>query len=63
MDMEEEIPIFGETEGWVECDFCGRAFGGPGMSKAILAVGHVNVCLDCMRKSRSDWGTSAEGVG
>jgi hypothetical protein len=29
MDMEEEILAFGKTEVWVECDACGRAFGGP----------------------------------
>jgi hypothetical protein len=47
MDIEEEILAFGETEVWVECDVCGCAFGGPGVNKAIVAVGHVNVCADC----------------
>ncbi len=59
MDIEEEIIAFGETVLWVECDLCGRAFCGPGMNTAIVAVGHVNVCVDCLPK----WGTSAEGVG
>ena len=63
MDIEEEILAFGETEVWVECDLCGHAFGGPGLDKAIVVVGHVNVCVDCLPKSRSKWGTSAEGVG
>ena len=63
MDIEEEMLAFGETALWVECDVCGRAFGGPGVKKAIVAVGHVNVCVDCLRQSRSQWGTSAEGVG
>jgi hypothetical protein len=63
MDIEEEILAFGETEVWVECDFCARAFGGPGVAKAIVAIGHVNVCIDCLRKSENEWGTSAEGVG
>ena len=63
MDIEEEILEFGETVVWVECDLCGRAFGGPGLSKAIVAVGRVNVCVECQGKSRSNWGTSAEGVG
>jgi len=60
--MEEEVLAFGETAVWVECDVCGRAFGGPGMDKAIVAVGHANVCVDCLRKSRRKWGTSAGGA-
>jgi ribosome-binding protein aMBF1 (putative translation factor) len=63
MEIEEEIMVFGETAVCVECDLCGRSFGGPGVSKAIVAVGQVNVCLDCLRKVRKKWGTSAEGVG
>ena len=63
MDMEEEILAFGETALWVECDLCERAFGGPGVKKAIVAVGHVNMCVDCLRKSRNNWATSAEEVG
>ena len=51
MDIEEEILAFGETVVWVECDLCGRAFGGPDLNKAIVAVGHVNVCVDCLPKS------------
>ena len=54
---------FDETALRVECDLCERAFGGPGVKKAIVAVGHVNVCVDCLRKSRMIWGTSAEGMG
>ena len=63
MDIEEEILAFGETAVWVECDVCGRALGGPGLNKAIVAVGRVNVCVGCLRQSRGRWGTSAEGVG
>ena len=63
MDIEEEILAFGETEVWVECDLCRRAFGGPGLTKAIVAVGHANVCVDCLRKSMTKWGTPAEGGG
>jgi hypothetical protein len=63
MDIEEEILAFGETEVWVECDLCGRAFGGPSLDKVIVAVGHVNVCVDCLRQIRSKWGAFAEGVG
>ena len=59
MDVESSIEAFGETEVWVECDLCGRAHGGPGMNRAMVAVGQVNVCVDCLSK----WGTSAEGVG
>jgi hypothetical protein len=50
MDTEEEILTFGETVLWVECDLCGRAFGGPGLSKAIVPVGNVHACGDCLRK-------------
>ncbi len=53
MDMEEEIVAFGETVLWVECDSCGRVFGGPGLTKVIVAVEHMNVCVDCLRKSSS----------
>jgi hypothetical protein len=63
MDMEEEIVAFGETAVWVECDVYGLAFGGPGLDKAIVSVGHVNLCVKCLRTSRTKWGTSAEGVG
>jgi hypothetical protein len=52
MDMEEEILAFGETALWVGCDLCGRSFGGPGLNKAIVAVGHVNVCVECLGKRR-----------
>lgn len=62
MDMEEEIVAFGETVLWVECDLCGRGFGDPGLDKAIIAVKHANVCVDCLR-SEKQMGTSSEGVG
>jgi ribosome-binding protein aMBF1 (putative translation factor) len=52
MDMEEEIEVFGETVHWVECDLCGRAFGGPDLTKVIVAVGHMNVCVDCLRSEK-----------
>jgi hypothetical protein len=51
MDVEEEIEAFGEAVVWVECDLCGCAFGGPGVNEAIVTVGHVNVCVDCLRKT------------
>ena len=57
MDVEESIVAFGETVLWVECDVCGRAYGGLGMNKAVIAIGHVNVCADYLRKSRSSWGS------
>jgi ribosome-binding protein aMBF1 (putative translation factor) len=63
MDMDEEILALGETAVWVECDLCGRAFGGPGLTQAIVAAGRMNVCLDCMRTSESKLGTSDEGMG
>ena len=63
MDMEEEILAFGETEVWVEFDLCGRAFGGPDLNKAIVHIEHANIRVDCLRQNRSQWGTSAEGVG
>lgn len=50
MDIEEEIVAFGETALWVECDECGRAFGGPGVNKVIVALGHFTVCVDCVKK-------------
>jgi ribosomal protein S27E len=56
MDTEEELLAFGETALWVECDVCGRAFGGPGISKAVIAVGDVKECVDCLRKSESGVG-------
>jgi len=61
MDTEEEILAFGETEVWVECDLCGRGFGGPGLDKAIVVVEHVNACVNCLRRSQSKWGTPIEG--
>ena len=58
MDMEEEIFVFGETVVWVECDLCGRAFGGLSVNKAIVPVGDVNICVDCLRKSRERMGNA-----
>ena len=55
MDIEEEILAFGETEVWVECDLCGRVYGGLGVNKVLVAQGHVNVCVDCL-------GTSGESL-
>jgi ribosome-binding protein aMBF1 (putative translation factor) len=54
MDTEEEILLFGETALWVECELCGAVYGGPGVGKVIVAVGHVNVCVDCLRKPLLD---------
>jgi ribosomal protein S27E len=50
MDMEEEMLVFGETQVWVECDLCGTAYGGPRFNKAIVAVGKVNTCSECLRE-------------
>ena len=55
MDIEEEIVAFGETEVWVECDFCGHAFGGPGLDEAIIVLGYVILCADCIRQNSSKW--------
>src|SRR5580704_4174361 len=59
------IPIspYGEMALWVECDLCGQLYGEPGMNEAIVAMEHVNECLDCLGKSRRQCRTSAEGVG
>jgi hypothetical protein len=51
MDLEEEILAFGETAVWFECGLCGRAFGGPGVNKAINAIGGINMCVSCLRES------------
>ena len=63
MDIEEEIVAFGETQVWVTCDRCGRVYGGPGLRKSTFRVEQSNLCLDCVRSRKADWGTSAEGVG
>jgi hypothetical protein len=49
MDIEEEILAFGETALWVECDLCGRAFGGPSVNRVIGNIGHANACMDCLQ--------------
>jgi ribosome-binding protein aMBF1 (putative translation factor) len=51
MNMEGEILAFGETALWVECNLCGRVFGGPGVDKAIGSHGEVNVCVDCQQEA------------
>ena len=51
MDVETEILVYSETALWVECDVCGRAYGGPGVNKAVVAAGQVNVCVNCLDKS------------
>jgi ribosome-binding protein aMBF1 (putative translation factor) len=38
------------TEIWIDCDVCGRAFGGPGLHRVMFNRGWGLVCLDCMRK-------------
>lgn len=53
MDFEEEIVAFGETAVWVECDFCGRAYGGLGVNKAIVVRGRTNICVECRQKSHA----------
>lgn len=51
MDIEEEIEAFGETEVWIECDICRCAFGGRDLQRAIIAVGCLNICVNCLPKS------------
>jgi hypothetical protein len=46
--MEEESLILGETSLWVERDLCGRVFGGSSLNKVIVAVGHVNLCVNML---------------
>jgi hypothetical protein len=53
----EEIIAFSETEVWVECDLCGRAFGGLNLDKVIVALEQGNVCVDCLRQKNGKWGT------
>jgi hypothetical protein len=38
----------------IEHDLCGSVYGGPGLNKAIVAAGQVNVCVNCLRKSRGN---------
>jgi ribosome-binding protein aMBF1 (putative translation factor) len=51
MTGEEAVVAFGETAVWIECDACGRAYGGPSVNKAVVAVGEANVCVNCLRES------------
>jgi hypothetical protein len=37
-----------ETEVWIECDRCGRAYGGPGVLEAVRRLGWENVCAECL---------------
>ena len=53
MDVETEMLIYGETAVWVECDQCGRAYGGPGVRSAVVAIAQGNVCIECLRDGRS----------
>lgn len=46
MDVETEIEVYGETAVWVECDVCGRAFGGR-CGNAIIVSAMGNLCIGC----------------
>jgi len=35
---------------FIECDVCGRAFFGPGLTRVVHRVGCSFVCADCLRK-------------
>ncbi len=61
MDMDEDDTGIRRngTLGRVS-DLCGRAFGGPGLTKAIVAVGHVNVCVDACGGIKANGVTLAE---
>ena len=43
-----------ETEMWVECDECGRTFGGPGLGKVVVPVvadsERLNLCTECVER-------------
>ena len=52
MDMEEEILAFGETAVWIECDLRVTAYGGPGVNKVIVPIGHINACAECLRSEK-----------
>ena len=53
MQVETEILFYGETAVWIECDQCGRAYGGPGVMSAIAATVQGNICVECLRNNRS----------
>ena len=39
-----------ETEIWIECDRCGRAYGGPGVLTVIWKRGREVVCTECLAR-------------
>ncbi len=51
-----------ETDVWVECDGCGVAFGGPGLSRVVSRVGKTVLCTGCQRKLTSGNGIPPGGV-
>ena len=57
MEIEEEIAAFAESEIWVECDLCGRAYAGPGLNDVMVARKSDNVCVHCLRSGigNGDW--------
>ena len=38
------------VEVWIECDRCGVAYGGPGLTDAVHQVAGGVVCRECLRK-------------
>ena len=42
------IPM--HVEVWIECERCGVAFGGPGLTLAVQRVGDEVLCTKCQRK-------------
>ena len=45
--MDDETGIWIETEIWIECDRCGKAFGGPGVFEAMRVSGCKILCARC----------------
>jgi hypothetical protein len=45
--------IFLETEVWVECDRCGRAFGGPGFGLSVFPYPDGVFCVECRGQRRT----------
>jgi len=45
------IPV--ETEVWIECQSCGRAFGGPGIELSVRRYSDGIFCTECRPASRT----------
>ena len=53
MNLEDEIAAFVDTGVWIECDVCGRTYGGLGVEKVIVKVEQANVCAWCLQAVKS----------